>query len=58
MVVYHRVQVLIGRPYWISDRHKQHYQGKEARKLALEVTEYCHQQIVDLLTQGRSIKKK
>lgn len=51
MIIYHRVKVAIGRPYWISSELKQQYQGKQAKKLALDLTEYCHQQIAELLNE-------
>ena len=52
MVVYHRVKLLIGRPYWISASKKQQYKGKQAKSLTLDLTAYCQQQIQDLLDRG------
>lgn len=52
MLVYHRVQVLIGRPYLISTKQKQEYKGKQAKKLALDLTNYCQDQITELLKEG------
>jgi 1-acyl-sn-glycerol-3-phosphate acyltransferase len=52
LVIYHRVAVLIGRPYWISPQHQQQYQGKQAKSLVTELTEYCNSEIATLLHQG------
>ncbi|MEL6579401.1 MAG: lysophospholipid acyltransferase family protein, partial [Cyanobacteria bacterium J06621_12] len=52
MLVYHRVHVAIGRPYLINSAQKQEYKGREAKKLALDLTDYCQDQITDLLKQG------
>ncbi len=49
MIIYHRVRVAIGRPYWIGNDKKQQYQGKQAKKLALELTNHCQGQISQLL---------
>ena len=48
-VVYHRANVLIGRPYWITDAQRQLYQGKGAKQAASELTEYCQKEIATLL---------
>ena len=52
MLVYHRAKVLIGKPYSIAATQKQEYKGKQAKKLALDLTEYCQEQITQLLEQG------
>jgi 1-acyl-sn-glycerol-3-phosphate acyltransferase len=52
MLVYHRVHVLIGRPYLINSLQKQEYKGKQARQLSLELTNYCQDQITELLREG------
>ena len=52
MLVYHRAKVLIGKPYSIGVTQKQEYKGKQAKKLALDLTEYCQEQITQLLEQG------
>jgi len=49
IVVYRRVAVLIGRPYWINASHRQQYQGKQARSVVTEVSEYCYSEIYGLL---------
>lgn len=52
MVIYHRVNVLIGRPQWIRSSQREAYQGRQAKGLVAEVTNQCHAEIQDLLTQG------
>ncbi|MEM7757362.1 MAG: lysophospholipid acyltransferase family protein [Cyanobacteria bacterium P01_A01_bin.40] len=52
MLVYHRVNVLIGRPYLINISQKQEYRGRQAKKMALDLTQYCQAQITDLLKEG------
>lgn len=52
MLVYHRVHVLIGRPYLINPVQKQEYKGKQAKLLARDLTNYCQDQITELLKEG------
>ncbi|MEH2289895.1 lysophospholipid acyltransferase family protein [Nostoc sp.] len=52
LVIYRRVAVLIGRPYWISPQHHKKYHGKQARTVVAELTEHCHSEISNLLRQG------
>jgi 1-acyl-sn-glycerol-3-phosphate acyltransferase len=52
LVLYRRVGVLIGRPYWITPQHQKRYHGKQARTVVAELTQYCHSEISDLLRQG------
>ena len=52
LVLYRRVAVLIGRPYWITPQHHQKYHGKQARTVVAELTEHCHGEISTLLRQG------
>lgn len=52
LVIYHRVAVLIGRPFWITPQHQKQYQGKQAKTVVAELTQYCHREIMDLLRQG------
>ncbi|WP_036481763.1 1-acyl-sn-glycerol-3-phosphate acyltransferase [Myxosarcina sp. GI1] len=51
MIIYHRVRVAIGHPYWIGNEKKEQYQGKQAKKLALDLTNHCHTQISELLNK-------
>lgn len=52
MVIYKRLNVLIGRPYWVSPAQREHYQGKQARSLVTELTQQCSSEIDDLLQLG------
>ncbi|MEH2067791.1 MAG: 1-acyl-sn-glycerol-3-phosphate acyltransferase [Nostoc sp.] len=52
LVIYRRVAVLIGRPYWITPQHQKRYRGKQARTVVAEVTEHCHTEVSNLLRQG------
>ncbi|PSB25058.1 lysophospholipid acyltransferase family protein [Stenomitos frigidus] len=52
MVIYERVNLLVGRPYWIRPSHREHYQGKQAKALVTELTQQCYTEIHDLLQQG------
>ncbi len=52
MLIYHRVQLLIGCPYSISAEQKLEYKGKQGKKLAINLTDYCREQIQQLLQQG------
>ncbi|WP_253188036.1 lysophospholipid acyltransferase family protein [Leptolyngbya sp. 'hensonii'] len=52
MVVYKRVQVLIGKPFWIKSSLQKDYQGKDARTLVTDLTEYCRSEVCNLIAQG------
>ena len=52
MLIYHRVNVLIGRPYLINKAQKQEYKGRSAKLLATDLTNYCQDQITELLKEG------
>lgn len=52
MVIYRRTNVLIGRPRWISPQMREQYQGKQAKSVVADLSDYCHQEIADLLRQG------
>ncbi|NWF61813.1 MAG: 1-acyl-sn-glycerol-3-phosphate acyltransferase [Fischerella sp.] len=52
LVIYNRVAVLIGRPYWITPQHQQQYQGKHAKTVVVELTEHCRNEIANLLREG------
>ncbi|AFY36358.1 1-acyl-sn-glycerol-3-phosphate acyltransferase [Calothrix sp. PCC 7507] len=52
LVLYRRVAVLIGNPYWIKPQYQAKYQGKRAKTVVTELTEHCHHEIVNLLRQG------
>lgn len=57
LIVYHRVQVLVGRPYWITlDAHEK-YRGKQCKAIVNELTRYCQTEISDLLQQQSGRQK-
>lgn len=53
MVVYKRLAVAVGCPYWIrqSDRHA--YQGSQGKATVKRLTQTCHDDILNLLRQTR-----
>jgi 1-acyl-sn-glycerol-3-phosphate acyltransferase len=51
MVLYQRVTLLVGHPYWITPKQREQYQGKHARKVVAEVTTTCRDEIAKLLYQ-------
>lgn len=52
MVVYHRVNVLVGNPLRITSAQRQQYRGKQGRSMVTKLTDYCHQEISTLVQQG------
>lgn len=52
MVVYRRVNILVGRPLWITPAQQQSYRGKQAKQRVAELTGHCHSEISQLLRQG------
>jgi 1-acyl-sn-glycerol-3-phosphate acyltransferase len=52
MVIYQRVNLLIGRPRWIYPSQRASYSGKQARSLVADLTQHCRSEIADLLRQG------
>lgn len=52
LVIYSRVAVLIGRPYWITQSQRKQYQGKQAKTVVAEVSDRSHAEIANLLRQG------
>lgn len=53
LVLYQHVNVLIGKPWWITAAQRQQYQGKQARSLTKKLTDHCQQEIYSLLQQSR-----
>ncbi len=49
LVIYQRVAVLIGCPFWIKPQHRLQYQGKQAKAIVEEITNHCRGEIVNLL---------
>lgn len=49
LVLYRRVNLLIGRPYRIAQSDRDRYQGKQAKLAVSELTDYCQTEIAGLL---------
>jgi 1-acyl-sn-glycerol-3-phosphate acyltransferase len=49
MVLFRRVVVLVGRPYWITSKHREQYQGKQAKMAVSQLTTTCRDEISQLL---------
>lgn len=54
VVIYHRANIIIGRPYWITASDQQNYQGKGAKKVVRDLSNYCHDEISNMLRQQYS----
>lgn len=52
VIVYKRVNILVGRPYWITVDRQQQYRGKQAKAVVAELTQHCHGEIAQLLQRG------
>jgi len=52
MVLYRRVAVLVGHPYWITPQNRERYEGKQARAVVSEITATCQDEITKLLNQA------
>lgn len=52
VVLYRQVTVAIGHPFWINASRRQAYQGKQAKEMVQEVSQYCYQEVTSLLEQG------
>ena len=53
-VHYQRVTLSIGNPIQVTDDHREEYQGKQAGRLARELTHSCYAEISQLLQAGFS----
>ncbi|WP_031292699.1 lysophospholipid acyltransferase family protein [Leptolyngbya sp. Heron Island J] len=51
-VNYHRVNLSVGSPIWITDSLREQYQGKQAGRLAKVLTRSCYGEIKNLLREG------
>ena len=52
VIVYKRVNILVGRPYWITVDRQQQYRGKQAKAVVADLTQHCHGEIAQLLQTG------
>ncbi|MFP4219038.1 MAG: lysophospholipid acyltransferase family protein [Phormidium sp.] len=53
MVVYKRLTVAVGHPYWIRQSDRQSYQGSQGKATVKRLTQTCHDDILNLLRQTR-----
>lgn len=51
-VIYRQVDLRVGHPVRINERLRSHYHGRQATKLAAEITDCCQNEIANLLRQG------
>lgn len=51
-LVYRRVNVLVGRPYWVKPQLQGQYRGRAAKAAVADLTGYCEAEIADLLRGG------
>jgi 1-acyl-sn-glycerol-3-phosphate acyltransferase len=52
LILYHRVQILVGRPYWITLDEQKKYRGKQGKVVVNELTQYCQTEISNLLNEA------
>lgn len=52
MVTYQQVDVLAGRPLWISEAQRQGYRGKQAKTVVTDLMDHCRDEITALLKYG------
>ncbi|MGB7275526.1 MAG: lysophospholipid acyltransferase family protein [Geitlerinemataceae cyanobacterium] len=52
MVIYHRLSILIGRPYWITPAVRDAYHGRQAKTTIANLVDFCHTEISTLVRQG------
>lgn len=51
-VIYQEAHLLIGRPIEITEEQRSHYHGRQAARLAKELSQTCYNEISHLLWQG------
>lgn len=56
-VNYHHVNLSIGHPIWVTNSQRQQYYGKQAGRMAKELTQSCYAEIERLLKEGFLISK-
>jgi 1-acyl-sn-glycerol-3-phosphate acyltransferase len=49
MVIYQRVDIRVGHPIWINPDQRQAFQGKQAKAMVNELSDYCQTEIKDLM---------
>lgn len=53
MVLQRRVVVSVGHPFWIKPKHRELYQGKQAKTVVSQIANTCQDEIAKLLYQSR-----
>lgn len=53
VVIYERLYVFIGHPYWITPQQQAQYRGKHRKQLANNLSNYCRQEIITMLKEHR-----
>lgn len=52
LVLYRRVNISIGRPYWIGESQRKSYRGKQAKATVGDIMYHCQTEIASLLERG------
>lgn len=52
VVIYRRVNVYIGRPYWITPRRRESYRGKKGKTIVSDLVDSFQAEIAELLRRG------
>lgn len=52
LISYRRISVLIGRPCWITRNQREQYQGRQAKMVVADLTDYCRDEIASILPKG------
>jgi 1-acyl-sn-glycerol-3-phosphate acyltransferase len=58
LVFYHKVEVAVGQPYWITPTLKEQYRGKQGKVAVGRLTQYCQTEIAQLLHQEGCVNVK
>lgn len=52
LVIYHRVNLFMGRPYWLNLSSQESYKGKAVKTRVADLTQHCHTEISSFLDQA------
>lgn len=52
LVIYRRLHVFVGRPRWITSEEREQYQSRYAKSVISDLSQYCQQEIQELLHQA------
>ncbi len=55
LVVYQRLNVVVGRPFWIGPNQRRLYRSKQNQEMVTRVNQHCRQEIARLLRQHRQL---